>query len=167
MAALYDLTGKLKLLYTMAEDDEIDNEAIKDTLEAVDGEFDEKCANIGRVIRSLEADAEEINNEARRLADKKRSVENRVKWLKNYMMENMKEAGKSQAGDAVTKIRIVKNGGKLPLIFEEGLDAEDIPSKYQKVTYDVDKDEVRAALDKGVELPFAHYGERGESLRIK
>ena len=42
MATLYELTDEYKQLLDMLEDDTVDPELLKDTLEAVDGEIDSR-----------------------------------------------------------------------------------------------------------------------------
>lgn len=168
MAALYEMTGDIIDLYHMAEEDDDFQQfkqEFKDTMEGLEGEFDDKAAQIGRFIRSLDADAKSLKEESDHLIRKQKAIENRSKWMREYLFNNMQAIGKTQSGDAVTTIRIQKNGGKIPLILDS--DVENIPPEYQKITYSADNDKIREALDEGKQLPFAHFGERGESLRIK
>lgn len=168
MAALYELTNSIRQLYDMAEEDDDFykfTDTFKDTYEGLEGEFSDKVANIGRLVKSLESDAKELDAEAKSLAQREKSLEKRSKWLKDYLLKCMKEANIRESGDTITKVRIQNNGGKIPLILDT--DVEEIPAEYQKVSYAPDNDKIREALDNGENLPFAHYGERGESVRIK
>jgi hypothetical protein len=62
------------------------------------------------------------------------------------------------------RIKVVKNGGKLPLSIDEGC----VPEEYIKkvVVESPDKEKIRAALESGEVLPFASLGERGTHLKI-
>lgn len=165
--ALYDLTGDIKRLYEMAEEDGNITEfqdAYSDTMEALQGEFDEKVASTARFIRDLEADADAINSEVLALKRKESSIEKRIKWLREYLLKNMEEAGRTQSGDAVTTVRIRRNGGKLPLVFNKGVE---IPQEYQKAEYSPDNDKIREELESGKVLPFVRLGERAKSIMIK
>lgn len=161
---LYELTGNYKKLSEMMDDPEIDEQALADTMEAVQGEYDDKVANYGRVILIKNAEIDSLDKEIKRLQSKKETVKKNVTKLKGAVYLSMKETGRTKAGDSITSIRIRKNGGKLPLIFNEGVE---VPTEFTKTTIETDNDKVREALDEGKVLSFAHYGERGESITIK
>ena len=57
---------------------------------------------------------------------------------------------------------IAKNGGKQALTIDG-----DVPEEYTKTVIENDTEKIRADLEAGKELPFAHLEPRGESLRIK
>jgi hypothetical protein len=64
----------------------------------------------------------------------------------------------------ILSVAIQKNGGKLPVVVD--VDTSELPDDLVKVTEAPDLDAIRKALDAG-ECEYAHYGVRGESLRIK
>jgi hypothetical protein len=73
------------------------------------------------------------------------------------------------------KLAVQANGGKTPLELTFG-DREltpdliamfDVPPEFVKVTYTLNTDAVRAALEEGVELPWAKLGDRGRHLRVR
>ena len=43
----------------------------------------------------------------------------------------------------------------------------DVPDNYKRIVYEVDRERIRADLEQGAELPFAHLNERGTHLRIR
>lgn len=167
MASIYDITGRAVALNEMANDEEVELEVFRDTLEAIEGEFDDKIESYCKVLKNIEGEAAAIAEEVKRLTAKKKAIENNVDRMKKVMFDAMKVMNKETAGGAVLKAKIQKNGGKLPLMIAEGTKPESLPFEFQKITYEVDNDAVREALDNGQELDFAKYGERGESLRIK
>lgn len=166
MASLYQLTGELMQLFEMLEDPEMDEQAVRDTMEAVEGEFDAKVDGWLRVIRSVEAEAKQLREEEKHLAARRQAAENNAKRMKGFVEECLRAAGRTEAGE-ILKAKIQKNGGVLPLRFKEGFEAKDAPDLYKRVEYSFDTDAIRAALDAGGVLDFVEYGERGESLRIK
>ena len=83
--------------------------------------------------------------------------------LKDKLEEVMRETGKTKFKTAKFTFGIQKNGGLAPLWIDE--DYSNIPQKYLKV--EPDNAKIRQALDTGEGLVFAHYEERGESLRIR
>ena len=58
---------------------------------------------------------------------------------------------------------IAKNGGKQPIAIQE----DQVPQEYKVATYSTNKDLIREVLERGIELPFAKFEERGETLRIR
>jgi len=166
MATLYDITGRALALMQMADDEDIEPEVFKDTLDGIEGEFDDKIETYCKVIKNIEADAKAVAEELKRLQTKKKHLENTVSRMKQTIYEAMKLTGKTSSGGTILKASIQKNGGVLPLIMDEPV-AEDLPEEYRIIEYKADNEAIRKALDNGIELPFAHYGERGESLRIK
>ena len=57
-------------------------EVINDTLEALGGELEEKTINVAKFLRNMEAVAEAIKEAEEAMAKRRKSLENRVKWMK-------------------------------------------------------------------------------------
>lgn len=163
MATLYDITGRMLDLLSIADDEDIEPEVFKDTLESIEGEYDDKIECYCKAIKNMESDMKAFDEEAKRLKAKKEKLEHNIDRMKKTVFESLKLMDKRSAGGKVLKASIRMNGGKLPLV----LDAENVPFEFQKVKTEPNNDAIREALDAGVELTFAHYGERGESLTIK
>lgn len=62
---------------------------MEDTLQAIEESIQDKAQNIALLIRNLEADTEAIKLEEKRLADRRRAVENNCKSLKDYLYQQM------------------------------------------------------------------------------
>lgn len=163
MATLYDITGRMFELLSIADDEDIEPEVFKDTLEGLEGEYDDKIEAYCKAIKNMESDAKAFDDESKRLKAKKEKLEHNIDRMKKTVFESLKLMDKRSAGGKVLKASIQINGGRLPLVVEE----EKVPFEFQKVKTEPNNDAIRDALDAGVELDFAHYGERGESLRIK
>ena len=165
MAKLYEIVSELQDFVTQNEGLE-DEQAYKDTLEALQGELDDKVSQWARCIKNLDAEKTAVKEEADRLAAKAKSIDNQISHMKSTLMMFLKAAGRDKAGDAVIKASIAKNGGKAPLIVDY-INAEDLPQEFQKVTVTANNDAIRDALEHGVELDWARIGERGEHINIK
>ena len=100
--------------------------------------------------------------EGLRLEARQKSIENRAKLLKDKLQEAMKKIGKPQFKTNLFSFNIAKNGGKQVLTIDG-----DVPEEYTKTIIENDTDKIRAELEEGKNLPFAHLEPRGESLRIK
>jgi hypothetical protein len=163
MSRLYELTKDLLTLQEMLEDN-IDDQCLLDTLEGVQGEYEIKLEAYCKVIKNLEADMDALKAEAKRLTDKRKTLENNVERLKKAMFDSMKATGTDKIKGALFTVAIQRNGGKLPVIVD--VDTSELPDELVKVVESPDLEAIGKLLEAG-ECKYAHYGERGESLRIK
>lgn len=164
MSSLYEVTGNILALQEMLESPLDDEDVLKDTLEAVQGEYEIKLESCCKVIKNLEADMEALKNEAKRLTDKRKVLENNVDRLKKAMFDSMKATGTDKVKGQLFTVAIQKNGGKLPVIVD--VDTSELPDELVKIIESPDLEAIGKLLESG-NCKYAHYGERGESLRIK
>jgi hypothetical protein len=162
MSNLYKLTNDYETVLNMLYDEDADEQMILDTLEAIEGEIEDKANNYAKIIKELEAKQNSRKEEAKRLTESAKVFENRVKALKSNLFNSMKATGKTKFATDLFSFNIAKNGGKQTLT----IDGE-VPEEYTKTITENDTDKIRQALEKGEKLTFAHFEPRGESLRIK
>ena len=167
MSRLYDITGNILMLQELLESPIDDEDILKDTLEAVQGEYEDKLESYCKVIKNLEADIEAIKNEAKRLTDKRKTLENNVDRLKKAMFDSMKATNTTKVKGTVFTVAIQKNGGKLPVIMAEGTTTDHLPDNLVIVTETPALDAIRELLEAGKVVEGFTLGQRGESLRIK
>lgn len=160
--SLYQLTNNYEAVLNMLYDEEVDEQMILNTLEAIDGEIEDKADNYAKIIKELEAKLNARKEEAKRLTESVKVFENRVKVLKSNLFNSMKKTGKTQFTTDLFSFNISKNGGKQTLT----IDGE-VPEEYIKTITENDTDKIRQVLEKGEKLTFAHLEPRGESLKIK
>lgn len=157
---LYEISKALNAFIEAYEQGEIPAEAYKDTLQGIEMEFEDKAEQIAKIIRNFEADNLGLQSEIDRLQAMATSNSSQIKYLKNYLFEQMKAVGKDKFATALFKFSICKNGGELPMEI-----IGEVPNEYKKLVEDNTK--IRSALKSGETLGFAALGERGEHLRIK
>lgn len=162
MSNLYQLTNNYETVLNMLYDEDADEEMILDTLEAIEGEIEDKADNYAKIIKELEAKQNARKEEAKRLTESAKVFENRVKALKINLFNSMKATGKTKFATDLFSFNIAKNGGKQTLTIDG-----DVPEEYTKTITENDTDKIRQALENGEKLTFAHLEPRGESLRIK
>lgn len=165
MPTMYELTTDYKALLDMATDPDIDPEAIADTLEAIGEEIEIKAENIAVILKELEAEAAKLKAEEQRLKDRRATYENNVKRLKSYLFDAMKLTGKEKFKTALFSFNIQKNGGKIPVIVD--VDCSELPDDLVTITEKPNLDAIAAFLENNPESKLAHFGQRGETLRIK
>lgn len=93
---LYELTAEYSSLLDAIEAGEIPEEAIADTLEAVEGEFYAKCDNVACAIKNLLAEAEMIRAEEKKLKARREAKEKSAARLKDYLDNALKNTGKDK-----------------------------------------------------------------------
>lgn len=168
MANIYELTADLLQLQEMLEDAIDDDEIILDTMEAVTGDYDVKMEAYAKVIKNLEGNKKMLSDEAKRLSGKAKIIDNNIVRLKKIMFDSMKKLNKTTSGGNLFKVSIQKNGGVLPIIVDVA--TSKLPDEYVKIEESPDLDAIRKALEDHADniiKSMAHFGERGESLRIK
>ena len=99
---LYEITELFMRFANMVENGEIEEDAIADTLESIEGELEEKADNIACLIKSWQAEAEAIKAEEKALAERRKVKENQINNLKGYISSTMQTLGK-------TKIETARN----------------------------------------------------------
>ena len=77
MQTLYDIAQDYLKLLEMAE--EVGEEVFKDTLEGIEGELEIKADNYAKVIAELENKSEGLDKESKRLAERKKAIENNIR----------------------------------------------------------------------------------------
>lgn len=159
---LYELTDNFRQVLEMAQDPNIDEQAIIDTLEAIGGEIEYKADGYAKVIKELESDVEKLTTEIMRLSDRRKTLQNNIKRMKKLLTVAMQETGKIKFKTDLFSFNVQKNPPTL--IIDEGAE---IPKEYY-IPQDPKLDTVRIKemLKNGATLDFAHL-EQGEGVRIK
>lgn len=168
MATLYEITDDLMQLQELLESGEYTEEELADTLEAVQGEFEIKAEAYGKVTRNMQADADALDVEIKRLTERKTTIEHGIKRLKESITNAMRATGQRKIKTPLFGFTIAKNGGKQPLVLD--MDPEEMPDAYRTIIFKADNDAIRKALDDGTDpliSAIAHYEERGEHLVIR
>lgn len=159
---LYELTATYQRLQN-----EIENGEDYDGILAVIGdEIEDKADGYARVIRNMEAQAAAFKEEEKRIAEKRKRLEAGVEKLKQNLFDSMKKTGKEKFKTDLFSFSIQKNGGKIPVIVDVK-DTSELPDDLVKITEAPDLDAIRKYIEDTGDLSYAHFGERGESLRIK
>lgn len=159
---IYELTGNYEHLLNMLYDEDVDEKALLDTLESIEGDIEDKADGYAKIIKELEAQSKARKEEAKRLTESAQTLDNRIKMLKSNLFNCMKITGKTKFTTNLFSFSIAKNGGKQPLTIDG-----DVPKEYTKTVIENDTSKIRQALENGENLPFAHLEPRGERLSIR
>lgn len=166
MANLYELTGDVLTLQNLLNSGEvIDKELLNDVLTDTTADYEAKIEAYAKVIKNLTADVEAMKNEADRITARRKALENNIKSLKDRMFESMKTTGNTKIKGTLFTVAIQPNGGKIPVIVD--VDTAALPDDLVKIEEKPDLDAIAAYITAHPDCKYAHFGERGESLRIK
>lgn len=173
MSNLYELTGDLLRLESLIDDDEqeLDEQALMDTWEGLEGEVNEKVEKWLRVIKNREADITARKKAIEDLSAKNTRDQKAIDRMKATLLQVLNLLKKQKAGTALLSCSVANNGGKIPLVWADGIkeDPTLLPEKWRtKVeTWKANTDEIRAALEEGEQIPGVELGERGQHLNIR
>lgn len=162
---LYEISEEYGALRDMLYDGETDEQVIRDTMESVEGEFEDKADNYARIIFGMKADIEALKTEEERLYARRKALEERQRWLKENLEANMRFTGKIKFKTALFSFNIQKNGGLEPLVIDGSI--EDIPGRFLIPQPPVPNNESIRKLLAERQVDWAHLEPRGESLRIR
>lgn len=165
--SISDDLEKLNELLDECGNDSQQQELINHWFEELGNERDRKLDNYCALIAEMSARAEVRKAEAKRLSQlaavdeqRARLLKERLKWF--FETHNLKAVETPRY-----RLSVAKNGGKAPLILNDGITPTQLPERFVKVSIDPDTTAIREALEAGEQLDFATLGDRGTSLRIK
>ena len=160
MAKLYELSTGYKNIEYLLESGE-DNEELAAVLNSLSEEIEDKAENIAKLIKNYEADIEAFKTEEKRIVERRRTLENDVKRLKEYLFSNMKLTGKTKFKKGTFSFNIAKSP-----VSVEITNADIISSDYKVLTETLDKKAILQDLKNGKDVQGAIL-KQGESLRIR
>lgn len=168
MSTLYELTDDYLRLLDMADDPDTDEQAFIDTLEAIEGEIEDKADNYAKLIKELENEADGLDKEAKRLTERRDRIRSKIDRMKRSLENAMIATGKIKFKTELFTFGIQKNAPSVVLDFDEK-DAraiDELPEAFVNVKKTVNKTAIKEAINAGLEFDFAHLAS-SESIRIR
>lgn len=158
---LHELTGDWLAL---SQNDDIEPDAIKDTLESIEGSIHDKALALADWSFDLDGDIEKIDSAIERLQARKKSMQNRKESLIDYLRNNMEACDIKKITCPLFSITLVE-GRDSVAISDESL----IPDEFVnvKTVISPDKNAIAKALREGVEISGASLQKGRASIRIK
>lgn len=141
--SLYQINEEIHKVLQLGEEGEIPEEAIADTLEALNMEFFDKADAVLAYRQSLEYEANAYKAEIGRLTLRKEQAEAHSERLKDYVVDMLQSRGET------------KHQGLFSLTIgkpSESVQVEDISlldEEFIKVTYSPDRTAIRTAIKAG------------------
>lgn len=161
MAVLYKLADDYNHVVDMA--DQLDDGTLRDTLDSIKEAFDVKAENIAKIIKEVDGQAEMIDAEIKRLAQRKSAMTNNAKSMKLYLQEQMERVGTRKVQGELLTVAIQKNAPSVRVINERSIPEEFFIPQPAKL----DKKQLKAELKNGLELEGVAELVQTESVRIR
>lgn len=161
---LYELSDKYEQVLDMVANGDLALEDVEDTLEALKDQFEIKAENIGKIIIMLNGYVDSIDNEIKRLKDRKDHMKNSVANMKDYLKYNFQRLGVKKVSGSILDLRLQKNPPSVNI-----LDETKIPIDFMKIIPEERKPDKKAILDayKNGQLIDGIEIIQDESIRIK
>ena len=161
-STLYELTGKYMQLLDLASDPDTDLGVLRDTMEGLDGEIEDKADGYASVIAKLQSDVEGLKGQISRMSERKRSLEANIERMKEALQASMETTGKRKFKTTLFSFSIAKNPPRVVVDAPESVPEDFLIQQEPKI----DTASIKEALKGGAVYNFAHL-EQGESLRIR
>lgn len=156
---LYELSDSYKQIQTLIEDGA---EGLEDALKQLDDAIEDKAVSYAKVIRNLESQSAAIKEEEKRLSERRKSLENNVKRMKESLYGAMKYNDKKKIKTDLFSFNIQNNPPSLTV-----LDDKSIPQGYWvEQEPKLNKKEILKDIKNGVMVEGVEVTQ-GESLRIR
>lgn len=160
MLKLYEIADQYKALLSL-DDPEVPEEAIKDTLEALEGEMQIKGASVAACLQNLASEAEAIKQAEQRMKGRREFIERRVESIRQYLQSNMERSGITELKTPELIIKLRKNPGRVEIDCQAALPSKFVATKTETV---IDKKGILQAIRNGEEVPGAHLE---QSMRLE
>lgn len=165
LQALYELAAAYRADLDKLNDLDLPPEVIADTIEGMGGDIQEKCTNVGFVIRNMEALAAQINEAEQAMAARRKALESRAEHVREYLLRNMQACQISKIESPYLTLSVLTNPPKVVID-----DPEQVPDEYWRQPPvplpELDKKAIAAAIKAGQTVAGAHI-ESGVRLSIK
>lgn len=151
---LYEIANDYLALLNAIDNDEIPEEAIADTLEAITGEIEVKADNIACLLKNLDADIVAIKAEETRLAERRKAKEKSVERIKQYLSDTLQIMGIDKIETARNKIGF-RRSESVEVLDEHSFIEWAQENRADLLTYSapkVNKTEIKKALKSGAEI---------------
>ena len=164
MSKLYELSGQLKELDRLVSENEVPLDQVKDTVDLITGEFEEKAVNIVKVVKNQQPQIDAIDVEIKRLQQMKKNITSKAENLKDYLRENMEANGINKIECPLFTILCKKPNDAVMVT-----NADLIPDEYTtvKTTIAPDKKAILTALKNGEDIPGVELSKAKSPLQIK
>lgn len=158
------IAANMTALLALVEKGEFSMDDIADTLEGEELALGDKFDGIMTLVRNLEGKAKTVDEEAKRLSDRKKSFDTQAKNLKAYILQCLQAAQLKTFKTERNTLTVRK--GSVSVVIDN---LDQLPDDVVDVTTVVapDKKKIKEAIEAGTEIKGAHLEIGQESLQVR
>lgn len=170
MASIYEMTEEFKTLWQLMDDGVLEDDALMGAFEVAREDLADKLEGYCKFLKNLESDIAGLKAEEKRLAERRKVLENTKDRAKGAMLRAMKTAGEKKLPAGSFTVSVQANPPSL-ILDEQYI--ENIPEKYIKhPAPEVDRSALKDALQNGDDetkkaLEGIAHLEQYDGIRIK
>ncbi|EAB1534302.1 siphovirus Gp157 family protein [Salmonella enterica] len=160
MSKLYEIANE----YAKLMDSDLEPEMIADTIEGMEGEFNDKIEQLLAIIKNESGYAERLKEEAKSLNERAAVIQNKIDSIMAYIASSLEMVGKKKIRAGIHQVTIRK-----PTETVEIIDSSAIPPEYVEfeTTIKADKLAIKHQLKAGINIPGVYLKVGKTSLLIK
>lgn len=165
MANVYEIGKGFDTIWSLLEDEVMDDEALQDAFQNLKDDMADKFENCCKYIVNETAEIDAMKAEEKRIAERRKAKENAIARLKAVMQMALNKAGEKKLPCGTFTVSLQKNPASV--VMDEYY-IENIPEKYLKIAEpEIDRKKIKEDLQNGTELEGIAHLEQTESLRIR
>lgn len=165
MPNIYEIKNEFNTLWSILEDELIDDEALVGAWDTATEDLADKLENCCKYIKNEEAVIAGLKEEEERLNARRKAKENAIKRLKQLMQDAMNVAGEKKLPCGTFTVSIQNNA---PSVVMDEQYIENVPAEFLRMREpEVDKKKILEALKEGKELDGLAHLQQTSSLRIR
>lgn len=160
MAKLYEIANE----YAELANSDMDADMISDTLEGIQGEFEDKAEQILAIIKNEQALESALKSEAKSLTERAKACTNRIQSMKQYLANSMETMELKKVNAGIHSLSVRKGVQSVNII-----DLEKLPSNFveYETTIKADKNLIKEKLKLGEKIEGAELVTGKSTLLIK
>ena len=165
MNSLYNITNNFVELMEKANQGELTEDEYNRLGEELAIQLQQKSSNIIAYSKNIELLINGMKEEEKRIADNRKSLENKLNKFKEYVKENMDKLGITKIETELGTLSISSNPASVEIINEDEIPAE---FKQEIITTKIDKTAIKKHFKETGEIPAGtNIITTNTSLRIK
>ena len=166
LPALYTVADRYLQDLEKLSDLDLPEEVVRDTIEGLQGDMQEKCTNVAAFIRNTESLADQIKQAEQAMAARRKALESRADRIRQYLLENMQRTGITKIDSPWFKIALANNPPSVVVDDEDTLKFAHPEFVKVVTTESLDKSAIKEAIKVGQIVEGAHLVQ-SERVTIK
>ena len=146
MSTLFEISAKFKHLLDLVETDVDSDESLQDaivnTLESVEYEFNDKVVDCVKYIKNLQAQSDAIKQASDAMLKRRTAMEKRIENVKQYVLDNMQATQIEKVECEYFKVSLKNNPPSVKVMDDTLIPAEFMRTK---TVIEIDKQAIKQA----------------------